>query len=233
MLIAGRALVGCSIKAVDGDIGSTVDLLFDQAAWNMRWMVVKTGGWLLSHKVLIHPSAILRTEVARQANEEGSVTVRLTKAEVKGSLDISQDEPVSQQLEGHLYAGPGCDPLWGGTGYFGMYSGDAARDALGRRPDQGDPHLRSTGAVTGYDVFATDGAIGHVEDFLFDDRTWTINSIVVNLKNWGVGQPVLLPPHAVTGIGWSDQQVRINVTRDQVKCSPHWMPEVSATPEPA
>ena len=191
-------------------------------------MVVKTGGWLLGHKVLIHPSAIIRTEAASQANGEGSVTVRLTQAEVKGSLNTSQDEPVSQQLEGHLYAGPGCDPLWGGTGYFGMYSGDAARDALGRRPDQGDPNLRSTGAVIGYDVFAADGAIGHVEDFLFDDCTWTIKSIVVDLKNWGVGQPVLLSPHIVTGIGWSDQQVRINATRDQVRCSPHWMPEVSS-----
>ena len=195
----------------------------------MRWMVVRTGGWLLGHKVLIHPSAIVRTEAARRANEGGSVTVRLTQAEVEGSLDPSQDEPVSQQLEGHLYAGPGCDPLWGGTGYFGMYSGDATGDALGRRPDQGDPNLRSTSAVTGYDVLATDGAIGHVEDVLFDDRTWTIASIIVNPKDWGVEQPVLLPPHAVTGIGWSDQQVRINVTRDQARCCPLWMPEVSAS----
>ena len=230
MLITGKALIGCSIKAVDGDIGGTVDLLFDQATWSMRWVVVKTGGWLLGHKVLIHPSAIMRTDIARRANEGGSVTVRLTQAEVKGSPDPSQDEPVSQQLEGHLYAGPGCDPLWGGTGYFGMYSGDAARDALGRRPDQGDPNLRSTSAVTGYDVFATDGAVGHVEDFLFDDRTWAIASIIVNPKNWGAGQPVLLSPRAVTGIGWSDQQVRVNVTRDQVRCSPLWMPGVFASP---
>ena len=155
------------------------------------------------------------------------MTVRLTKAEVKGSLGMSQDEPVSQQLEGHLYAGPGCDPLWGGAGYFGMYSGDAARDALGRRPDHGDPNLRSTSAVIGCDVFAADGAIGHVEDFLFDDGAWTINSIMVNPKNWGVGQPVLLPPCAVTGIGWSDQQVRTNITRDQVKDSPHCTAGVS------
>ncbi len=223
MLIVSKTLVGCSIKAADGDIGSIVDLLFDQATWGMRWMVVKTGGWLLGHAVLIHPSAIMRAEVAGRANGGGSVTVRLTKAEVKGSLDASQDEPVSQQLEGHLYASPGCDPLWGGTGYFGMYSGDAARDALGRRPDQGDPNLRSTSAVIGYEVFATDGAIGHVEEFLLDDRTWAIDSIVVNLKNWGVGQPVLLSPHTVTGIGWSDQQVRINASRDQVKRSPPWM----------
>ena len=37
-----------------------------------------------------------------------------------------------------------------------------------------DPHLRSTAAVSGYDIQASDGAIGHVEDFIINDETWAI-----------------------------------------------------------
>lgn len=45
--------------------------------------------------------------------------------------------------------------------------GLAARE---RTATQGDPTLRSTRDVTGYYVAARDGDIGHVEDFLVDDR---------------------------------------------------------------
>ena len=43
-----------------------------------------------------------------------------------------------------------------------------------------DPHLRSTRQVTGYHIHATDGEIGHVEDFIVDDENWTIRFLVVD-----------------------------------------------------
>ena len=38
----------------------------------------------------------------------------------------------------------------------------------------GDSHLRSIKAGTGYHIQATDGEIGHVENMLLDDHTWAI-----------------------------------------------------------
>jgi hypothetical protein len=38
----------------------------------------------------------------------------------------------------------------------------------------GDPHLRSSTNVIGYYIQATDGEIGHVEDFLVEDSSWAI-----------------------------------------------------------
>ncbi len=37
-----------------------------------------------------------------------------------------------------------------------------------------DPHLRSTQAVSGYHIQASDGTIGHVTDFMMDDKSWEI-----------------------------------------------------------
>ncbi len=58
MLLVGSALTGYSIDANDGRIGSVTDLLFDDATWKIRWLVVDTGSWLTTRKVLVHPSAI-------------------------------------------------------------------------------------------------------------------------------------------------------------------------------
>ena len=33
--------------------------------------------------------------------------------------------------------------------------------------------------ITGYPIHATDGEIGHVEDFMVDDYNWTIRFLVV------------------------------------------------------
>jgi hypothetical protein len=47
-----------------------------------------------------------------------------------------------------------------------------------------DPHLRSTDSVSGHSIQATDGEIGHVEDFIIDDETWAIRYLVVATRNW-------------------------------------------------
>ena len=51
-----------------------------------------------------------------------------------------------------------------------------------------DPHLRSIEAVTGYHIHASDGEIGHVEDFLVEDADWSIQFLVVDTRNWGPGR---------------------------------------------
>src|SRR5690242_15404060 len=43
---------------------------------------------------------------------------------------------------------------------------------------------------------ATDGEIGHVRDFYFDDKTWTIRYLVADTGGWLSGRQVLISPHA-------------------------------------
>ncbi len=213
MLLVGSALKNYTIAASDGGIGVVSDFLFDDRTWKMRWLVVDTGNWLPGRKVLLHPSAIGRADFGQEV-----LPVRLTKAQVEGSPDIAQDEPVSLQMQDNLYGYYGWDPLWGGGNLFGSYGGmmgmplagtpypgevgvlNGPRDDLlldDRLRDDGDPHLRSMVAVTGYHVQATDGAIGHVENFLIDDETWVTRYLVVDTRNWWFGQHVLISPHAV------------------------------------
>jgi hypothetical protein len=68
---------------------------------------------------------------------------------------------------------------------------EAKRD---RAVEAGDPHLRSSRAVTGYHIEARDGEVGHVEDFLVDDETWAIRYIMIDTRDWLPGKHVLLGP---------------------------------------
>lgn len=237
MLLAESALKRMSIEAEDGGIGTVNDFLFDDRTWKLRWMVVDTGTWLTGRKVLVHPSAIGQLDYDR-----GQLPVRLSRLQVRDSPDILQDQPVSRGMQDNLYGYYGWDPLWGGGNYLGGPLGNglgwaggptaegnegAALEAgsVASRSDAADPHLRSMAAVTGYRLLATDGAIGHVENFMLESDNWGIRYLVADTRNWWPGKHVLLSPYAVKSIDWANREAVLDISRDQVKGSPPWNPE--------
>jgi hypothetical protein len=230
MLCTASTIKGYTIAASDGPIGTVSDFLFDDKSWRVRWMVVDTGKWLTGRKVLLPPLVLGNPEsMARE------FSVRLTTRQVKESPEIDTDRPVSRQMETHIYDYYGWGPYWGDSLYMGGYGYGAAAMApapyLGSRQREaaeiaaaqqidGDPHLRSTEAVTGYHIHATDGAIGHVEDFLLGDIDWSIRYLVVDTKNWWPGKHVLVSPRSAGGIDWQHRLVNLKVDRQKVKDSP-------------
>jgi uncharacterized protein YrrD len=229
MLHQGLAFKGFSIEATDGKIGTVSDFLFDDSTWKLRWLVVDTGNWLNDRKILIHPSAIDKADIPVKA-----LLVKLTREQVEKSPGSATDEPVSLQMEYGLYGYYGVDPLWG-QGYYGgnaiakplaapdfREANGAAAPGQSHRP--GDPHLRSLAEVTGYNIHATDGEIGHIESFLIDDEGWDIRYLVVNTRNWWFGRHVLLSPASIATIAWDQHKVDLNLTCYKIKGSPPWDP---------
>ncbi len=234
MLLAVSALKGYTIEASDGSLGTVSDLLFDDRSWNVRWLVANTGSWLSGRKVLIHPSAI------GQADDElQRLPVRLTKAQVEDGPEILDIQPVSRQLENHLYHHYGLDQVADPRTQFGGDTGVAgaspplaeARAPMGEvaelesRLNDGDPHLRSAAAITGYRIQASDGEIGHVENVLLDDARWEIRYLVIDTQNWWFGKHVLVSPYAVQEIRWEDRHIRLDLGCEQIKASPPWDPD--------
>jgi hypothetical protein len=164
--------------------------------------------------------------------------IKLTMQQVKDRPDVDTDLPVSRQLEAHVYNSYGWDPYWSG-GYFPMESGMATQIVAplyrktrdpGRadaQPKEGDPHLRSIATITGYQIRANDGEIGHAEDFFVDDAGWNIRYIKVDTRNWWPGERVLISPYSVREIDWSGKLVHIDVNRQTVKDSPPYDPRIT------
>jgi uncharacterized protein YrrD len=87
-----------------------------------------------------------------------------------------------------------------------------------------DPHLRSAREVVGYHLMATDGEIGHVEDFLFDDEHWKIRYAIIDTSNWWDGRRVLLRPQWIKCLSWSDTKIYVDMSRKKIRNSPEWDP---------
>ena len=232
MLWNASVINGYAVAASDGRLGTVSDFLFDDASWSIRWLVVDTGRWLSGRKVLLTPSVLGRLDPSGR-----EFSVELTRQQVKDSPDVATDRPVSRQLETTIYDYYGWTPYWGSTGfYMGGYGFAGAGGAMAMSPslgsrrredaiadnqrDRDDPHLRSIEAVTGYHIHASDGEIGHVEDFLVEDADWSIHYLVVDTKNWWPGKKVLIPPRFAREVVWADKLVNLDVDRQKVKDSP-------------
>jgi hypothetical protein len=111
----------------------------------------------------------------------------------------------------------------GRSGAFFVTLTRAALDT-GTLNEDGDPHLRSAGSIRNYHILGSDGAIGHVENFLIDPASWAIRYLIIETRHWWPGEHVLISPRAVTEMSWPDHQLRLAVTRAQIKAAPKWDP---------
>ncbi|MGE5457800.1 MAG: PRC-barrel domain-containing protein, partial [Methanococcaceae archaeon] len=88
---------------------------------------------------------------------------------------------------------------------------------------EGDPHLRSSKEVTGYSIQGKNDAIGHVEDFIVDDKTWIVRYMVVDTgrKIFG-GRKVLIAPHWIDKVDWAESKVFVALSTQSIKESPEY-----------
>jgi len=228
MLRSVNSLRKFSIGAKDGEIGQAHSFLFDGHTWAVRYLVVNTGKWLPGRKVLITPGAL------GQPDARGHVfPVDLTREQVKNSPDIDVDKPVSRQREAELHRYYDWTPYWGfGYGAGGpMVQPPMVDRAAIKEAAEGDPNLRSTREVRGYRIHATDGEIGHVDDFVVSDEDWVIRYLVVDVRNWLPGRSVLISPEWVENIGWEEREVWVSVCRQAIKDSPPYDPPAPVSRE--
>ena len=80
--------------------------------------------------------------------------------------------------------------------------------------------LQGLNRLYGGAVRAVDGDIGGIEDFYFDDDTWTVRYLVVDTGKWLPGRHVLIPLWALQAPEWTQARIPVRLTRDEVKRSP-------------
>lgn len=231
MLIKATDTTGYDVQASDGTLGTVSDLLFDDASWTVRWLVVETGSWWADHRVLIPASALGHPDTTAR-----TFPVNLTMAQVKGSPDVDTHRPVSRQFESSAYDYYGFSPYWdtdlymGGFAYWGgmvpmapSLETERHEDEIARMQGQNDdPNLRSVAEISGYHIHATDGEIGHLSDVLIEDSDWTLRYLIVNTSNWWQGKEVLISPRSTESIRWTEHLIYLGVNRDRVRTSPEY-----------
>jgi len=67
---------------------------------------------------------------------------------------------------------------------------------------------------------ASDGEIGHVRDFYFDDKNWAVRYLVADTGGWLSGRLVLISPHALGHLYPEGKVLLVNLSRQQIEDSP-------------
>jgi sporulation protein YlmC with PRC-barrel domain len=221
MLIKAKAMRNYKLHALDGEIGKVREFCFDDHYWTIRYLIADTGEWLEKKQVLISPHALLAAN-----KDERDIKINLSKKQITESPSPSSDEPVSRQFEESYHAYYGWEPYW--TGAYAWGSSPYIMGNQGNQKETNsdgkawDYHLRSTSEVSGYKIHATDGEIGHIEDFVIDDETWTIRYLIVDTKNWWPGKRVLLSPKWIKSVSWEESKIFVDLPREKIKQAPEY-----------
>jgi hypothetical protein len=227
MLRSIKQLYGDKLGALDGEIGHVKDFYFDDQNWTVRYVVADTGSWLTGRLVIISPHSLGRLAQAGKV-----LCANLTRKQIEDSPSIDSHKSVSRQYEEeyHRYYGWPYywqgDALWGVSGVPIMELPSGPPELASGAPPKGpDEHLRSTLAVNGYHLQATDGMIGHICDFMMDDQSWRIGQLVIKTGHRFSGREVQIPTSKVDRIRYDDSTVFVNLTSEAVEQSPaHYMP---------
>lgn len=80
--------------------------------------------------------------------------------------------------------------------------------------------LRSIKQLYGKKLCASDGEIGHVEDFYFNDQQWAIRYVVAATGTWLSERLVLISPYAFGDFYQDGNCLLLNLTRQQIENGP-------------
>jgi len=219
MLVKVKELKGYKLDSLNGEIGEVEDFYFDDKHWTIRYLVADSGNWLTGRQVLISPYALVSV-----LKETKQISINLSKNQIEASPSLDSDKPVSKQFEESYYGYYGWPMYWGGPYRWGSNS-YLARDRKEWPETTGieeawDPNLRCTSEVTGYHIQASDGEIGHIDDFIIDDETWAIRYLIIDTRNWWPGQKVLVSPKWIERVSWSESKVFLTISRETIKQAP-------------
>jgi len=225
MLQSVRQLHGKTLRTSDGEIGHVKDFYFNDQQWAVRYVIADTGSWLSGRLVLISPHAF-----GEFHEDKDCLLVNLTRQQIENSPAIESDKPVSRQYEeeyNHYYGWPS---YWVGGGMWGVGAFPASdpmavkETSVDRNAHQssGDPNLRSTQALNGYHIETSEGAVGHVTDFMMDDKSWTICFLVVETGHWFSGKEIVIPPKQIDSISYWESKVFVNASREAIRQAPEY-----------
>jgi len=240
MIRSTKSLNGFELLATDGALGTVKDLYFDDVQWNVRYLVADTGVWLRSRKVLLSTSVFSGSEW-----DSSKLLVDLTQEQIRNSPSLDNNEQIARDDEESLNRYYGWPTYWNDSAYQGALAGMGgvvgavpvglapslqtefvmAEPSSGRQAPNGDRCLRSVNEVTGYHIEATDGSIGHIEDFLVNDQTWALSYCIIDTHNWLPGKKVLIAPEWVSRISWSESSAYVDLTRESIQNSPEYDPQ--------
>jgi sporulation protein YlmC with PRC-barrel domain len=128
--------------------------------------------------------------LVKGADRTGTFPIKLNREQIISSPDIDTDKPSSANM--------------------------TQTQRIDAGPD-GNPHLRSTHSITGYQIETLDGQRGHLRDLIIDDESWHIKYLVVEMHKGVPGKKVIMALRHVKAVQWNRSKMLVDLTADRLK----------------
>lgn len=185
-------LRGFELYATDGHIGAITEFYFDDLDWTILYMVVDSGAWLPSRRILVSPASLGEIDwVERKMN------VMVTRADIESSPEIDLHQPITREQEVRYFAHFGWACLWEGE-------------------------LRSTQEIIGNEVETTDNKhIGTVADLVVDDL-WNMRYLILSSESSGDPQNLLFSPNWIEVRDWKETKLLTLFDSAKINSAPNF-----------
>ncbi len=230
MLHRATQLKGATVAGLDGDIGVVDEVFIDDESWRVRYLAVKTGQWPTGRTVLVVPEAI-----RRDTSSDARLELGLRRNELLDGPLFNLDRPLSRRQELAYAAYYGLRPYWasladGGFDDASMEDVTGARAATRAEGAHATPlttpswsegrHVHGSSAVLGYELAASDGHVGKVEDLLIDEESWAVKQLIVDTTRWLPGGEITVPAALAQGIDSQKGLVHVNADKAMLDTLP-------------
>jgi sporulation protein YlmC with PRC-barrel domain len=238
MLRQMETLKSYEVIGKDGELGKLDDFLIDDAEWTVRELVVRSGSWLAGRRVVILPHSVIGIDT-----EEKAVGVSLTRQQIEDApvAPLDADNLLARHFESVLYDYYAFPYYWMGPylwGYSILPNGVAEAEVGGGKAEEIKRlresqirHVRSFQVANGFSIRCRDGAMGDVEDMIFDDKSWSVSYLVVDTSKYLFGKNVLVPPEAIKEVNWLEATIYLDMTKAEVEARPKFK-SIDDIPEP-
>jgi hypothetical protein len=222
MFLKSKDVEDLRLRGSDGDVGRVEDLLVDQD-WVVRYVVVMPGSWI-RQRVVISPISIEGLDWAARR-----VDVRLTQQQIRDSPDLLAAGPLTRGAEAAYARYYGFPAYWGGPGLWAwagrpgaLDSGPPAGYAPPPETEASASGIRSARGFRGRHLMARDGEIGHVDNCIIEDESWTLPYFLIDTSNWIGGRHVLVPTAAVREQDPGDRHLALDLTVERIRSAPEY-----------
>lgn len=198
MLWGASSIRGYAVVASDGPSGTVDDFIFEDRDWTIKWLVVETGVWFSGRRLFVPVSAFGHPDPETRQFSVNMTLAQLADSPGRDVAELSDAETGAHFTQGEIAASP------------------VART---------ERHFRSLVVMQQAAVEATDDEVGHAEDFLVDPADWQIKYLVVRTSDWWSGEKILISSHAIIGIDYTRNILKLDVTRQSVKDGVRFSPE--------
>ncbi|MBU2513731.1 PRC-barrel domain-containing protein [bacterium] len=217
------------VKTRDGRFGKVSDVIISNDAWDIKYIVIDVGGWLFNRKVLLSTNHLELRE-----GEDCDLSTMLTMNQLKTNPQWTGNKPFTYRNR-TIFSHLPVYPAYGGLGFPWLFSSislnpindmgvAAMEDQANTEADE--QKLQSINEVRTYRIAASDKEIGCVEDFLVEDKTWTVPYLLICVGN-SCGKNVLISSNQITGMNDAESLITTTISSKQIEACPEYNPEKS------